>query len=79
MYIIIGHCSEMMYLWNEYPLISSLQNSPPLTELPTLSRGGDHKQMPITFGTITSWSDDTELSAAQISSEEKVGNIPITA
>ena len=43
-----------VYLWNEYPLISSLQNSVPLTEFPTSSNGGDHKQIPITLGTITS-------------------------
>ena len=42
------------YLWNEYLLMSSLQNSVPLTEFPTSSRGGDHKQIPITLGTTTS-------------------------
>ena len=42
------------YLWNEYLLTSSMQNSVPLTELDISSTGGDHRQIPITFGTMTS-------------------------
>ena len=41
-------------LWNEYFLISSMQNCVPLTELHISSTGGDHRQIPITFGTMTS-------------------------
>uniref|UniRef100_A0A914MZT2 Candidate secreted effector n=1 Tax=Meloidogyne incognita TaxID=6306 RepID=A0A914MZT2_MELIC len=33
--------------------IRRLQNSTPLTELPILSKAGDHKAIPIIFGTTT--------------------------
>ena len=34
-------------------MTNCLQNSPPLTELPTVSSGGDQRQIPITFGTTS--------------------------
>ena len=35
------------------------QNCRPLTLLPVTSRGGDHRQTPITFGTTSSIPPDT--------------------
>ena len=39
-----------MYLWKLYRLTSSEQNWVPLSELATLSRGGDQRVMPQTWG-----------------------------
>lgn len=50
---------RLIHLWKLNSRTSSSQNCTPRQELPSGSKGGDHVQIPITFGITTSRLPDT--------------------